>query len=184
MIVEVILEAKDAKGNPDPSFLPVMGTEQSAGYDVRAYLPDEGFGIRKPIDLGPGQMKLVSLGFRMSLAPDFIGDIEYTAPDQQKEIVTAFLEVPSVAAVLLPRSGLGSRGLVLGNTVGLIDADYQGTMMACLYNRSTYDYVHIDHGDRIAQLVFLPVIHPNMRVCDDFSINTTRGEGGFGHTGV
>lgn len=89
---------------------------------------------------------------------------------------------PSLAAVILPRSGLGHKnGIVLGNLVGLIDSDYQGPLMVSLWNRSQSDF-QIEVGDRIAQLVFVPVVQASFNIVSDF-IATDRGEGGFGHSG-
>lgn len=90
---------------------------------------------------------------------------------------------PGLCAVILPRSGLGHRnGIVLGNGTGLIDADYQGPLMISLWNRGAERFT-IEPGDRIAQLVLLPVVHAELRVVDTFE-QTARGQGGFGHTGV
>ncbi len=88
-----------------------------------------------------------------------------------------------MAALLLPRSGLGhKKGIVLGNLVGLIDSDYQGQIFVSCWNRSRETY-RIRPGDRIAQLVFVPVIQPCFELVDAFP-HSERGEGGFGHTGV
>ena len=90
---------------------------------------------------------------------------------------------PSLCAVVLPRSGLGHRhGIVLGNGTGLIDADYQGPLMISVWNRSR-DAFSIEPGDRIAQLVILPVVRATLQVVDTFT-DSVRGAGGFGHTGV
>lgn len=90
---------------------------------------------------------------------------------------------PSVAAVILPRSGLGHRhGIVLGNLVGLIDSDYQGQLMVSCWNRGREPFT-IRPGERIAQLVFVPVLRPSFRVVESFA-PSARGEGGFGHTGT
>ncbi len=87
-----------------------------------------------------------------------------------------------VCAVVLPRSGLGHRhGIVLGNGTGLIDADYQGPLMVSLWNRSAEAFT-ISPGDRIAQLVFLPVVHAELAVVEAFA-PSDRGEGGFGSSG-
>lgn len=89
---------------------------------------------------------------------------------------------PALCAVVLPRSGLGHRhGIVLGNGTGLIDADYQGPLMISTWNRSDTAYT-IEPGDRIAQLVLLPVVRATLEVVDTF-IDSARGAGGFGHTG-
>ncbi len=90
---------------------------------------------------------------------------------------------PSRCAILLPRSGLGHKhGIVLGNGSGLIDADYQGPLMVSVWNRSGEAYT-ISPGDRIAQLVVMPVLRVALQVVDTFD-DSARGAGGFGHTGV
>ena len=87
-----------------------------------------------------------------------------------------------LAAVLLPRSGLGHKhGIVLGNLVGLIDSDYQGQVFVSCWNRGR-DRFTIEPGDRIAQMVFVPVVRAAFEVVDDFAASA-RGAGGFGHTG-
>nr|WP_174375523.1 dUTP diphosphatase [Vibrio halioticoli] len=88
----------------------------------------------------------------------------------------------SLAATILPRSGLGHKhGIVLGNLVGLIDSDYQGQLMVSVWNRGQ-DTFTIEPGDRIAQLVFVPVVQAKFNLVDDFNASE-RGEGGFGHSG-
>lgn len=90
---------------------------------------------------------------------------------------------PSLCAVVLPRSGLGHRhGLVLGNLTGLIDADYQGPLLISVWNRGR-DTFTIQPGDRIAQLVVVPIARVRLQVVDTF-VDSVRGTGGFGHTGV
>ena len=87
-----------------------------------------------------------------------------------------------MAAVILPRSGLGHKhGIVLGNLVGLIDSDYQGQLMVSCWNRGSASFT-IKPGDRIAQLVFVPVLQPRFEQVSEFSASE-RGEGGFGHSG-
>jgi dUTP pyrophosphatase len=89
---------------------------------------------------------------------------------------------PGLAAMILPRSGLGHRhGIVLGNLVGLIDSDYQGQLFVSCWNRGQTDFV-IEVGERIAQLVLVPVVHAALEIVDDFT-ETSRGAGGFGHSG-
>ncbi|KPK11779.1 MAG: deoxyuridine 5'-triphosphate nucleotidohydrolase [Acidithiobacillales bacterium SG8_45] len=89
---------------------------------------------------------------------------------------------PGLAAVLLPRSGLGHKhGIVLGNLVGLIDSDYQGQVFVSVWNRGDSSFV-IEPGDRIAQMVFVPVVQADFEVVDEFE-QTDRGAGGFGHSG-
>lgn len=97
--------------------------------------------------------------------------------------VAIFLEDPGLAAVILPRSGLGHKhGIVLGNLVGLIDSDYQGELMISCWNRGSTEFT-IGTGDRIAQLVVVPVIQASLTVVDDFTA-TERGTGGFGSSGT
>jgi dUTP pyrophosphatase len=87
-----------------------------------------------------------------------------------------------MAATILPRSGLGHKhGIVLGNLVGLIDSDYQGQLFISCWNRGS-DVFTIDPADRIAQLMFIPIIQPQFQVVDEFE-KSERGEGGFGHSG-
>nr|WP_193435456.1 dUTP diphosphatase [Photobacterium carnosum] len=90
---------------------------------------------------------------------------------------------PQLAATILPRSGLGHKhGIVLGNLVGLIDSDYQGQLMVSVWNRGDTTFT-IEPGDRIAQLVFLPVVQAQFNIVTDFDDASQRGEGGFGHSG-
>jgi len=89
---------------------------------------------------------------------------------------------PSLAAVILPRSGLGHKhGIVLGNLVGLIDSDYQGQLMVSVWNRGQQSFT-LQPGDRLAQLVFVPVVQAEFNLVEDFDASA-RGEGGFGHSG-
>ena len=93
-----------------------------------------------------------------------------------------YIEDASVAAMILPRSGLGHKhGIVLGNLVGLIDSDYQGQLQVSCWNRSNSSFT-IAPGDRIAQLVLVPVIQAQLEITDSF-IEIDRAQGGFGHTG-
>ncbi|GIU33320.1 dUTP diphosphatase [Shewanella schlegeliana] len=90
---------------------------------------------------------------------------------------------PSLAAVILPRSGLGHKhGIVLGNLVGLIDSDYQGPLMVSCWNRGSEPFT-IEIGDRLAQLVFVPVVQAEFKLVDEFD-QSDRGAGGFGHSGT
>jgi len=115
--------------------------------------------IDEAINIEPGQTELIPSGLAI-----FIND-------------------PGLAAVLWPRSGLGHKhGLVLGNLTGLIDSDYQGQVFISMWNRSQKAY-EIQPGERIAQMVFVPVEQVEFDVVKDFVL-TERGEGGFGHSGV
>jgi dUTP pyrophosphatase len=114
--------------------------------------------IEVPLTLKPGDAELIQTGIAIYIAD------------------------PELAAVLLPRSGLGHKhGIVLGNLVGLIDSDYQGPLMVSVWNRGAAA-VTINPGDRIAQMVFVPVVHVEFEVVEDFSA-TARGAGGFGSSG-
>jgi len=131
--------------------LPRYETADAAGLDLRAC-------VDAPLTIEPGQTQLIPTGISI-----YIGN-------------------PHLAAVILPRSGLGHKhGLVLGNLVGLIDADYQGPLMVSCWNRGHAAYT-IEPGDRIAQLVFLPIARAHFEVVEEFH-STTRGTGGFGHSG-
>ncbi len=111
-----------------------------------------------PLEVAPGATHLIPTGIAIH-----IGD-------------------PALAAVILPRSGLGHKhGIVLGNLVGLIDSDYQGQLFVSCWNRGTAPF-RMEIGERIAQLVLLPVVHAALEVVDDFSASA-RGAGGFGHSG-
>ena len=131
--------------------LPAYATDGAAGMDLRAC-------VDAPIALAPGDTALVPTGIAIHL-----GD-------------------PGYAAILLPRSGLGHKhGIVLGNLVGLIDADYQGPLMVSVWNRGREPYV-LNPLDRLAQLVIVPVARAAFRVVDAFE-TSVRAEGGFGSTG-
>jgi len=96
--------------------------------------------------------------------------------------IAIYVEDPNMAAILLPRSGLGHKhGIVLGNLVGLIDSDYQGQLFVSCWNRGNKNFT-IEVGDRIAQLVIVPVIQADFEVVENFAI-TDRGVAGFGHSG-
>jgi dUTP pyrophosphatase len=131
--------------------LPEYATASSAGLDLRAML-------EAPLVLEPGASALVPSGIAIHM-----GD-------------------PALCAMVLPRSGLGHKhGIVLGNLVGLIDADYQGPLMISCWNRSGRAFT-ITPGERIAQLVFVPVARATFEVVADFA-PSARGEGGFGSSG-
>ncbi|AHG59846.1 Dut [Buchnera aphidicola str. G002 (Myzus persicae)] len=97
--------------------------------------------------------------------------------------IAIYIENPYITAIILPRSGLGhKKGIVLGNLVGLIDSDYQGQLMVSLWNRSQKDF-YVNPSDRVAQIVFIPIIKPCFSVVEEFDL-TKRAEKGFGHSGV
>ncbi len=96
--------------------------------------------------------------------------------------ISIYISNPGLAAMILPRSGLGHKhGIVLGNLVGMIDSDYQGELMISCWNRGD-DPFQINAGDRIAQLVIVPVVQAKFKIVDEFVVSE-RGEGGFGHSG-
>ena len=139
---------------------PRIGTD----YPLPAYATagSAGMDLRACVDtaltLAPGQSQLISTGLAI------------------------FLDDPALAAVILPRSGLGHKhGIVLGNLVGLIDSDYQGPLMVSCWNRSSTAFV-VQPGERIAQLVVVPVVQVELELVSEF-VATDRGSGGFGSSG-
>jgi dUTP pyrophosphatase len=149
--------------------IPEYTTPGSAGMDLR---------IIEDVTLYPGECKLVGTG------------------------IAIYIKDPAVVGVLSPRSGLGHKGLILGNLIGWLDSDYQGEIKISLWNRLEFccnDNAHIDNpcacvannfnkielkaGDRVAQLVFMPIIKPSFTVVEEFSNDTSRGVGGFGSSG-
>jgi dUTP pyrophosphatase len=113
-------------------------------------------------------------------------DQAYTIAPHETVLIPTGLAIhiadPHMAAIILPRSGLGHKhGLVLGNLVGLIDSDYQGPLQISCWNRGQAPYA-IQPGERIAQLVIVPILRAGFEVVTEFS-STERGEGGFGHSG-
>ncbi|MGH8678963.1 MAG: dUTP diphosphatase [Burkholderiales bacterium] len=114
--------------------------------------------IDAPLTLAPGQVELISTG------------------------VAIHIDDPGLAAVILPRSGLGHKhGIVLGNLVGLIDSDYQGALMVSCWNRGAYNYA-LQPLERLAQLVIVPVVRASFEVVREFTASA-RAEGGFGSSG-
>ncbi|CEK09587.1 dUTP diphosphatase [Legionella hackeliae] len=96
--------------------------------------------------------------------------------------IAIYIEDPNLAGVILPRSGLGHKhGIVLGNLVGLIDSDYQGELKISCWNRNQ-EHFTVNPGDRIAQLVFLPIVHPEFKIVESFT-ESSRGADGFGSSG-
>jgi dUTP pyrophosphatase len=114
--------------------------------------------VDDPVNLEPGQTELIPSGLAIHI------------------------DDPSLAAIILPRSGLGHKhGIVLGNLVGLIDSDYQGQVYVSCWNRGHDSFV-INPGDRLAQMVVVPVVQARFEIVDEF-VTSDRGAGGFGHTG-
>jgi dUTP pyrophosphatase len=115
--------------------------------------------LAAPLELAPGAAELIPTGLAIHIAD------------------------PGIAGMILPRSGLGHRhGIVLGNLVGLIDSDYQGPLMVSCWNRGDTSF-RIDVGERIAQLILVPALRAELALVEQFE-SSSRGEGGFGHTGT
>jgi len=139
---------------------PRIGNE----FPLPAYATDGSAGmdlramLDAPLDLAPGKTELIPTGIAIH-----IGD-------------------PDLAAVIFPRSGLGHKhGIVLGNLVGLIDSDYQGQLFVSCWNRGQENF-RVEVGERIAQLMLMPVVRAEFEVVDSFD-ESERGAGGFGHSG-
>ena len=145
--------------------LKVLDARFGTQWELPAYATEHSAGLDlraaldAPLELQPGDAALIPSGLAIHIAD------------------------PALCAVLLPRSGLGHKhGIVLGNGTGLIDADYQGPLMISTWNRGNAAYT-IAPGDRIAQLVLLPIVRATLQVVDTFD-ESGRGAGGFGHTGL
>ncbi|KAA6185313.1 dUTP diphosphatase [Thiohalocapsa marina] len=114
--------------------------------------------LAEPLELAPGAAELIPTGLAIHIAES------------------------GLAAMILPRSGLGHKhGIVLGNLVGLIDSDYQGQLFVSCWNRGQTPF-RVEVGERIAQMVLVPVVHAELQIVDEFAASR-RGEGGFGHSG-
>ena len=149
----VQVKVLNPKITQDAAFsLPTRATDGSAGIDLRAC-------IDEPLTIKAGSTHLIGTGLAVYIAD------------------------PNYAGMILPRSGLGHKhGIVLGNLVGLIDADYQGELMVSIWNRSNEDFV-LNPAERMAQYIVVPVARPEFEIVSDFSDISVRGAGGFGHTG-
>ena len=152
----------------------------SAHHELEVRLLDPRYGDSWPL---PAYATAASAGMDLRAALE----VELVLAPGDAALVPSGLSIhvadPGLCAVILPRSGLGHRhGIVLGNGTGLIDADYQGPLLISVWNRGR-DAFSIEPGDRIAQLVILPVVRATLQVVDTFT-DSARGAGGFGHTGV
>ena len=148
-----------------PIELKILDSRIGSEFPLPAYATpgSAGMDLRAMIDttmtIAPGETQLIPTGIAIHVAD------------------------PGLAAVILPRSGLGHKhGNVLGNLVGLIDSDYQGPLMVSCWNRSDTPFT-LEIGDRLAQLVFVPVVQAQFKLVDEFD-SSDRGEGGFGHSGT
>ncbi len=144
----------------------ILDSRIGSEFPIPAYATEGSAGIDLracvdvPLTIHPGEVKMIQTG------------------------IAIHLEDPNLAATILPRSGLGHKhGIVLGNLVGLIDSDYQGPLMVSVWNRSNEPY-EVNPGERIAQLVILPVIKAKFEIVESFDTESARGMGGFGSTGV
>ena len=142
----------------------VLDARLGAAFPMPSYATDGAAGLDlramlpQALELAPGAAELIPTGMAIHIAE------------------------PGLAAVILPRSGLGHKhGIVLGNLVGLIDSDYQGQVFVSCWNRGEEPFT-IEVGERIAQMVFIPVVQAEFAIVDEFH-DSRRGEGGFGHTG-
>lgn len=134
---------------------PEYGTTDAAGVDLVAILD-------KPIHIAPLKVALIGTGISINM-----------------------MAVPeNIMAMLLPRSGKGHKeGKVLGNLTGIIDEDYQGELKISVWNRNSEEYITVAPGEKIAQLIFVPIIKAKFKEVAEFSTFTNRGKGGFGSTG-
>jgi dUTP pyrophosphatase len=132
--------------------LPSYATDGSAAIDLRAC-------VKEPIEIQSGETVVVGSGIAMNLKD------------------------PNLVGIIVPRSGLGiNKGIILANTVGVIDSDYQGEVKIGLFNRGQNPYI-LKPAERICQMLFMPVTKATLTVVQEFSNTTHRGSGGFGHTG-
>ncbi len=135
------------------SSIPKYMTKGSSGLDIKAYL-------KKKITIKPLETKLISSGIKIHI------------------------KNKNITGIIVPRSGLGhNHGIILGNSIGVIDSDYQGEIMISLFNRSKLSF-NINHKDRIAQIIFIPIKKINFNIVNNFKNKTKRNEFGFGHTGI
>ncbi len=145
--------------------LPAYATEGSAAVDLRA-------NIKEPITLKPGEVQVIGTGVKLDMTDE-----------------------PNLCAEAIPRSGMGKKGLVLANTIGLMDNDYQGELMVLAFNRNPAtvqqgmgvvkgESITIEPGMRIAQLKFSIYVQPDFEPVKNFAKATKRGEGKFGSTGT
>lgn len=142
---------------------PKIGQDPNFPLPNKATIGSAGIDLRacidEPIAIRQGQTELIGTGIAI-----YIADCNY-------------------AGLILPRSGLGHKhGIVLGNLVGLIDSDYQGELMVSIWNRSDTDFI-LQPAERMAQYVIVPVLSPKFEIVNEFTQTSSRGAGGFGHTG-
>ncbi len=133
--------------------IPQYMTKGSGGLDIRAYL-------KKDIILNPSKTKLINTGIKI------------------------YIETKNIIGIIVPRSGLShKKNIILGNTIGIIDSDYQGELMISLLNRGKKSF-KIKNQDRIAQIIFTKILRINFSIVKKFNKKTIRNKFGFGHTGI
>jgi dUTP pyrophosphatase len=154
----------DVRTRKHPLKVRILDARVGQDFPLPAYATEGSAGmdlracIDQPVVLSPGQTQLIATGLAIHI------------------------DDAGLAAMILPRSGLGHKhGIVLGNLVGLIDSDYQGQLMVSMWNRGQSPFT-IEPGERIAQLVVVPVVQVQLEVVEDFA-GSARGAGGFGHSG-
>lgn len=151
-ITNINIELKILNSNHAKNLKPEYSTNGAAGIDLKV-------AIEKNIIILPKMVKLIPTG------------------------IAIHIKDKNIAGIILPRSGLGhNKGLILGNTIGLIDSDYQGEIMLSCFNRSNKS-ITITPLMRVAQLIFIPIIHANFMIVNEFCNKTKRNDQGFGHTG-
>lgn len=148
----------------DDDLFPRYATPEAAAVDLRACNLNSAEFLRGQFTLRPGERIKIGTGIALDLGSH--GD-----------------ENQHVAGLILPRSGLGAFGITLGNAPGLLDADYQGEITLVLWNSGEHEYI-LRPLDRLAQLLFVPILRPQLSVVSAFSRHTIRGDGGFGSTGM
>jgi dUTP pyrophosphatase len=161
--------------------LPSFATPGSAGVDL--YSTEE-------VILHTGDVKMISTGIAIHIASGIRDHSMYCTKNAERFVNLGSSENVAFMGLIVPRSGLGSKGLVLGNTVGIIDSDYTGEIKISAWNRLSVAHISteentfvIEKGDRIAQMLFLPCIQPVWNLVDKFSNSSERGEDGFGSSG-
>jgi dUTP pyrophosphatase len=163
----------------EPTNTENTGDKKALGHNIQMKILDSRIGKEIPL---PKYTTEGSAGMDLRACLDETLELK---PGETQLIPTGMaihIDNPNIAAVILPRSGLGHKhGIVLGNLVGLIDSDYQGQLFVSCWNRGDTAF-SINVGDRMAQLMFIPVIQPKFDIVDEFTASE-RGEGGFGHSG-
>lgn len=148
-----------------------LGGASNSGYDIPRYATRDSAGLdlrtTKDVRLRPGEQATISTGLAIH-----IGSGEGRG-----------FGVQDIVGIIAPRSSLGARGLSLQNTIGIIDADYTGEILLKIYNHNKEDSLYIEAGERVAQLLLVPILKAHFNVVDEFTEITERNSGGFGSSG-